>query len=387
MSQRERNPKAEGGPEPEVPTNILLIDDDEHFRRFVERFLRQQGFYITSAGSGQEGLVHWSTDPNWNAERNPNSIGWVRTDETREVEQTPAVTEVVWVVDVEAQEAVAPVAPTYRTETRWSSTKPGNDWSATGAEKTVVISGVEQQLLPQGETPGEDGWYQTGNTVEGRTNTENLWAAAHPGGDWVATGQERPGATVTETTQAHSAPAPGQGWTKLADSEITVVDEAEKKVKVKDAWTEQKMVKGPWAEQVKVADEIPAGPECADDETPVVTPPVIEPVDETPVVPTAPIVLGEEAVVEEDDESVEEKDDQKSGDDTTTTPAVLGVEATTADTTDAPVAVPTSVDAGLGTAVATPAQGSDWRQAAGLFALAAGIALYTVPMRRRAEVR
>lgn len=56
MSQRERKPETDGGREQDAPTQILLIDDDEHFSQFVARFLRQQNFQITSASSGREGV-------------------------------------------------------------------------------------------------------------------------------------------------------------------------------------------------------------------------------------------------------------------------------------------------------------------------------------------
>ena len=360
---------------------------------------------------------YWTDNPNWNAEVNEHSLGWKRTDQTRQVEGSPAVTDEVWVVDVAGQEAVEEVPPTYSTQTQWSAQRPsGADWAATGLHK-AVISGVEQQLLPLGELPEGDGWYQTGATYEGSAHTENLWAETHPGGDWVATGQQRPGRSTIETTRTHSATAPDAGWTRLDGSETTVVDEAEKTVEVTPAWTEKKMVKAPWAEQVKVADAIPAGPECPTDapavpdvdeppaelpevEVPDAELPDLEPEPEVEVPTTTPIVLGEE--LETEDEATEETGGQPADDEqdtpesvttVVTTPTVLGVEATadtTVRTTTGPAAVPTSVDAGLATELGSalaPTPGSDWRQATGLFALAAGVALYAVPLRRRAGSR
>lgn len=374
------------------------------------------------AGSGQKDKEHWDEDPNWNAQQNPNSIGWTLADDIRT--KTPAVTETVEVVVEEGQEAITYVPAEYGTATMWSQERPdGEGWTKTDEKRPVTISGTELQLLPASVEPQGDGWYRTGNTSDGDTRVESDWFETDPGGDWVATGQQRPGdRVVTETTSGHSATAPGQEWKAVDGSESIVVDLAETEVQTKAAWTEEKQVKGSWTEQVKAKDAVPAGPECVITQEPpvaqppveeppvVVTPPVIVPpvVIEPPVVvvppvdnpvtnpdvqtPLTPIALGEEDVVEDDEESTDDKG-QQAHEPPTTDPAVLGAEATAttvtaaATPTGSPVAVPTSVDAGLGSAFAAPAEGIDWRQAAGLFALAAGAALYAVPVRRRAEVR
>ena len=355
-------------------------------------------------GEGQDDKKDNGQGDGQDNDRPDRGLGWTLVgQEVLEAERTEQVSVVV-------QEARDAVEPTYDTTTTWATERPaGPGWVETDAQRTAVISGVEQQLLPEGEEPEGEDWYETGATFEGRTYTQNGWFEVDPEEDWVATGQDRPGRAVTETTIEHSATAP-DGWRKVAGSEMTVVT-GEEQVLVEKAWTDKKQVKGPWTEQVKVKDAVPAGPDCVlEEQPPVVTPPVVVveppvvltppavvvPPVENPVItpevetPPAPIVLGEEDVIE-DEKSTDDK--RKRADDRTeTTPAVLGVEATTTTVTatstpSGAVAVPTSVDAGLSTALATPAQGSDWRQAAGLFALAAGVALYVVPMRRRAEVR
>jgi len=58
MPERARISIAEqGGLEQEPLANILLIDDDEQFRRFLANFLRGRGFTVASASSGKEGIA------------------------------------------------------------------------------------------------------------------------------------------------------------------------------------------------------------------------------------------------------------------------------------------------------------------------------------------
>jgi two-component system LytT family response regulator len=57
MSQLERMRKSGEGLVQENPARILLIDDDEAFSRVVARFLREQGFDVTSVNSGIEGIL------------------------------------------------------------------------------------------------------------------------------------------------------------------------------------------------------------------------------------------------------------------------------------------------------------------------------------------
>src|SRR5882757_799058 len=58
MTERARISIAEqGGPEPEPLASILLIDDDEPFRRYLANFLRGCGFTVASASSGREGIA------------------------------------------------------------------------------------------------------------------------------------------------------------------------------------------------------------------------------------------------------------------------------------------------------------------------------------------
>lgn len=57
MSQRERSANAPSKPDLEANASVLIIDDDEHFRRFLASFLRGNGYAVTSANSGREGIL------------------------------------------------------------------------------------------------------------------------------------------------------------------------------------------------------------------------------------------------------------------------------------------------------------------------------------------
>jgi two-component system LytT family response regulator len=48
--------KTTAPPDPNEPAQLLIIDDDEQFGLFVAQFLRQQGFEVVCARSGQEGI-------------------------------------------------------------------------------------------------------------------------------------------------------------------------------------------------------------------------------------------------------------------------------------------------------------------------------------------
>lgn len=397
----------------------------------------------------QTGNLHYDESPTWNAQtvgadhpnngnngnngnggngqdndREDRGLGWTLID--REVLEPEHTIEVPVVV----QEKRDAVSATYKfVDHIWSATNPGGDRVATGKSR-AVISGRAVQALPIGQEPDEDGWTLTDEIVDGQSSVETKLFETNPGGAWTPTRMTGVLRTHTVTTPGHTADAPGAPWSKVEGSEIEVEVAPATTELVTAARTEQKLVKAAWTEKAKVIDAVPAGPACETDgddepapavdvppaqvpvppvvaidppvvgETPVVvTPPVVvpeQPVVETPApevpvaevpvveVPAPPIVLGEEVQA-----PVAPKED-------TTAPAVLGVEAKAAPiqavvktTTETPrrgtVAVPTSVDAGL--SVTAPAPGTDWRNAAGLVALAAGMALYAVPMRRRATVR
>lgn len=53
---RPRLGEVESRPVHDAPARILLIDDDEHFVRVLDRFLREHGFEVTSANSGEGGI-------------------------------------------------------------------------------------------------------------------------------------------------------------------------------------------------------------------------------------------------------------------------------------------------------------------------------------------
>lgn len=129
------------------------------------------------------------------------------------------------------------------TETDWSQTQPpGDGWTKTGEERGLAITGTEVIRLPEGVDPPGKGWFKTGTTAAGKKRTESTWATVAPGSEWTATGATRVVHTGIERTSAHSADAPGSGWTKVVGSEVTVVDTPETTVTVSEARTEKRLV-------------------------------------------------------------------------------------------------------------------------------------------------
>lgn len=148
----------------------------------------------------ESGRVRWETDPNWNAQGNPNSIGWEATgvSEVREPAWTeqklvseardeevlvsPARDELVLVKDAWVEQVVVDpgqeeIPPTYETVvvTPYQPAVPAvpDEW---GTEHQYTRRVVTQEARP--EIP------ETGHR-------EVQWSADHPGEDWEATGQTR----------------------------------------------------------------------------------------------------------------------------------------------------------------------------------------------------
>ncbi|WP_157537098.1 LPXTG cell wall anchor domain-containing protein [Nocardioides sp. Root190] len=142
----------------------------------------------------QTGRTRWEA-PGWNA--GENGKGWSPTGVTREVEKSAAVTEQVWVID-----------------------------SPAVAEVTELS---HQELV----------WVAAG--------------AVAPAG-YDATGATRPGAPVEELSPGTSAEAPaGVGWTQVAGSGVSVVDEE----------AHERVEQEAWVEDVLVTPEVPATEACA----------------------------------------------------------------------------------------------------------------------------
>ena len=198
-----------------------------------------------------------------------------------------------------------------------------------------LTSSKEAVLLPQGAVPAGDGWELTGNTFSIKSEGLKVWSLVAPlGTKWEATGKQRVAYRETETTSETSPlPPPGDGWVKVPGSEIVVIDVAEQVVVHEE----------PWTEEVLVSPALPAGAPCPTDE------------------PTS--------------ESTEPAADP------TTDATVLGVEQHRPQAADAPVAVPTAVDAGLGSA----AEGSGpWLWLGGLLVAGAAAGAGGVAARRPA---
>lgn len=170
-----------------------------------------------------------------------------------------------------------------------------------------LTSSKEAILLPKGAVPAGEGWELTGETFWINSHGLTVWSLTAPvGTKWEATGKKRVAFRETETTTEHAAvPPAGSGWVKVPGSEVVVIDVAEQVV------THEQ----PWTEEVLVSPAVPAGEPC----------PTGDPTQDPTQEPAAPTGSP------------------------TADPTVLGVQEHRAPAAvDAPAAVPTAVDAGLG---------------------------------------
>jgi LPXTG-motif cell wall-anchored protein len=168
----------------------------------------------------QTGMTRWERD-GWNGEHGDvdNGKGWIKTGKTFEDVLAPAVTEQRWHVD---HPAVDPVTELSHVEFEWAATSPGDDWTATTETRTV---GDKTESTT---TTGDD--VPAGEWTKGETHVHDAvmgtaWALEASDGD-TPTGESRVHDVTTEQTSETSATAPeGDGWTQVADSEVTVVDQ------------------------------------------------------------------------------------------------------------------------------------------------------------------
>jgi hypothetical protein len=186
----------------------------------------------------QTGNLKWAPD-GWNGEHGDedNGKGWAKTGNTRIDVVTPAVTQDRWVVD---QPAVPAVPEQSHVETAWAPVTPGSGWTGP-SDSRVVGGGTETTTTTGDDVPEGDGWTKVvTRTFDAVTDT--VWALTPPDG-YAATGASRVHDVTTEETDTTSADAPsGDGWTKVVDSRVVVVDEPASSELVGEGWSEQVLV-------------------------------------------------------------------------------------------------------------------------------------------------
>lgn len=225
--------------------------------------------------------VRWERS-DWGAQ-NGEGKGWKKTGATREIETVAAVTEQGWVVDVPAVPGTPAVPEQSHVEDAWALTSPGDDWVPTGENRPGAD--VVEHVTTVGDTPDGAGWRETARR-ESAEVLDTVWAGAAPEG-YLPTGASRVASVVHEVAPGTSADAPeGEGWTKVAGSEVVVTDTASYDEVVTPELTEMLL-----------------SPPCVDGEEPVVAvePPVdvVEPpvdVVEPPTDIVEPPVDDEESV-------------------------------------------------------------------------------------------
>ena len=171
----------------------------------------------------QTGNTRWERD-GWNGEVDgeDHGKGWTKSGATREDVVTAAVTEDVWVVDQPAVPGTPAVEEVSHQVTAWAASSPGDDWDGP---------------LDSRDVPAV---------------LDTVWATSAPEG-YSPTGGSRVRDVSTEETDSTSATAPdGDGWTAIADSRVTVVDEPEHTELVGEGWTEE----------ILVAPAVPASEPC-----------------------------------------------------------------------------------------------------------------------------
>jgi hypothetical protein len=177
----------------------------------------------------------------WNAEKSDvdKGQGWTRTGNARE-----------WVVTQAATPGSAAVPEISHVDYTWAASSPGPEWTQTGATPRTTPGGTETQTTHGSDTPSGTGWTLAHtDTVPAAVRT--VWAEQAPDG-YADTGSDPRTEVTTESTDHTSASAPqGDGWSKVAGSQVTIVDQ--------DATTE---LVGGDTEDVLVRDALPATAAC-----------------------------------------------------------------------------------------------------------------------------
>jgi hypothetical protein len=199
----------------------------------------------------QTGHLRWEAD-GWNADKGDTDTGkgWVKTGRTREDVTTPAVTAQHWVVTQAATDGTPAVPEISHLDYLWAASSPGAGWTGPLATRTAG-GGTESSTTTGDDVPAGDGWTKSGSHIVPAV-VDTIWALTAPDG-YAATGESRVHDVVTEQTDGTSAAAPdGDGWSKVVDSGVVVVDQP----------AGSELVGNGWTEHVLVSPEVPASEPC-----------------------------------------------------------------------------------------------------------------------------
>ena len=203
------------------------------------------------------GQVRWESDPNWNANGNSSSGGWVGTGETRQGALiTPAVYTTVHhdavykTVTVPATYKTVTVPATYKTVTVPATYKTvHHEATTTYIHHDAVYETIHHEAVPDVTeqrlvTAAHDEVVEVYPATPEQGHWDETWSVESPGEGWTDTGETR---TVDGETQlVWAAESPGYGWTQTG-AYRTVTDTPA----VPESSTE-----------VLVTEAIPAGPAC-----------------------------------------------------------------------------------------------------------------------------
>lgn len=204
------------------------------------------------------GNLRWESE-DWGAK---SGKGWEKTGNTKLHVLDPAVTGTRTVVDSPAIPGSPAIPAVTHEETQWASTDPGASW--TGPTDSRPGTSSTEYATTDGTQPAGTGWV-AGETRTFDAVTETGWAETVPA-DATPTGASRVARTEHEETDAPSAEAPaGTGWTKVADSAVTVTDVEAKQV----------MVTPGSVTEVEVSPALPATDPCPEAPTGA-TDPIVE---------------------------------------------------------------------------------------------------------------
>jgi hypothetical protein len=160
----------------------------------------------------QTGNTRWEA-AGWNGVKDDvdHGVGWAVTDHARQ-----------WVVTQGATQGSDAVPEISHLEYQWSATSPGAEWTRTSAAPHVTPGATETKTTHGAADPGNGWTLLHTDTVPAVVDTK--WASEAPEG-YTETGADPQEQESTDSTAGTSATAPqGDGWSKVTDSKVTVID-------------------------------------------------------------------------------------------------------------------------------------------------------------------
>jgi hypothetical protein len=200
----------------------------------------------------KNGNVRWEEDPNWNAQGNSSSGGWVATGESRQTVVTPAVYGTVHHDAVYKTVHHDAVYTTVHHEATYKTVHVDDVYKTVHVDdtyKTVHHDATPDTSYQELVTPASDEVVELYPAVPEQGHWEETWSVESPGAAWSATGATR--TVAGETSLVWAAESPGEGWT--ATGAYRTVEDTPA---VPDSST-----------QVLVSAAVPAGPECGPEPT------------------------------------------------------------------------------------------------------------------------